>query len=820
MRLTAAPAAGIGSSAWFQTPFQNEAEFIVEAVVTDLAEQMSYAAWKRLPEKKEFWASAIEKPGSPLDRPVYEVRVRLARGQGEVKKEVSIDGPIWSPAVYRTLVEELARVAGVSAPKAGKAGDTQLLAKLMDGKAETIENENQRLSAALETNFTDPQLHEQAALLLGAFVQREASGYFFELRSPLSRITAHLAMAQFLRGAASLGSEGRVAEVMLLTTIGNQAAALARLDALGTNDTSVAAMGRALRAFNTGDYRPLAAVEDRSLVEDIAWYASFAAIVGSTPAWVKLNDDQKQTVDFVRCANCMRYSIQTGHELLRSSIPLELEEINRVYELAHNKELEPAELVKALNELPERCFIQTGQKVRVRVIGWGQWAMFFQRHLCHALQQNFYFLEYAWSVPERAKEFSAEWDREYGGLRLYPLVRRFNCTDAPSYRRSVDDSLKLVMATPHLVPTASWNQLAYKMKFAPFYSAGTNHHISQWHSHNPPPGTVYDLNPRLDHASLISRPDAVARFEKLHALAPYNYRLANFILTKKYNNRATYEEMMSLYGNLLPYSVVALQIVASSVTNRPEKYEELMLEAASLNPAYYYLLGDYARSRHQEDKAAEYVEKGCAADPNAVRVSHHALSRVRYFLRKGQIDKAREIADEAGEVYSFAGLDTKAIFLEATTNYDGAFEWFQKIEERYDNSLPLVNFCLRHMATTGDRRFQPEVKKRLKTLFPKGMESVAVQDLRGPPADGVLINEENELLKSSGLRRGDVIVAVYGVRVHGMAQYVYARELKRTPEMDLIVWQKDAYREFKPSPPHHRFGLEFRDYVAKPPEGG
>jgi tetratricopeptide (TPR) repeat protein len=240
-----------------------------------------------------------------------------------------------------------------------------------------------------------------------------------------------------------------------------------------------------------------------------------------------------------------------------------------------------------------------------------------------------------------------------------------------------------------------------------------------------------------------------------------------------------------------------------------------MLEAATLNPACYYTLCDYVLGLKQDDKAAEYLEKACAADPDAVRVSNHSRWRVWYYLKKGKTEKARQIADEAAEVYSANGLEAKANFLEATTNYDDAFEWFAKIEERYNQSTPVLEFCLRQMARTNDQRFAKEVEKRIKTLFPNGMEKVAVQDLHGPPKDGVLVMEENDLLKAAGLKKGDVIVAVYGVRVHHMRQYAYGRELKQTPELELIVWRGDGYREFKPNPPHHRFGVDFRDYVAQ-----
>ena len=269
---------------------------------------------------------------------------------------------------------------------------------------------------------------------------------------------------------------------------------------------------------------------------------------------------------------------------------------------------------------------------------------------------------------------------------------------------------------------------------------------------------------------------------------------------------------MALYGDLLPYSLTAMRAVANVVYDQPERYEKLMLQAAALEPSCYYTLGDYELGRHEDDKGAQYIEQACDADPDAVRVANHAVWRVRYYLKKGQTDKARQIARDGAEVYSFVGLEAEAIFQEAMTNYDDAFDWYQKIEERYKDSAPLLAFCQRYKQQTGDNRFDAEVQKRAKNLFPKGLEKVSLTDFKAPPTDGVLVRQENDMLRSSSLRAGDVIVALGGTRTHNFKQYSYLRDQLTDPWLDLIVWQGSAYHQLKASPPNHRFGVDFGDY--------
>lgn len=786
---------------------------MVETVATDLAEEIYYAAFHRLPDAKDFWVTALEKPGSPLDAPVYELNIPLDPKRGAVKSEINVNGPIWSPAIYQDLAGQLAAAVGLTIANAAPGRDTSLLSRLTDGSSETIEQENEQLSAALDQDFTDPQLHEKAAALLGAFLLRDHSGNFFDIRAPLCRMTAHLAMAQLLDGTNSYGINGQMAEAMLFTLINDESLALGPLHAIGTNDAAVAPMVRALWTRDTGDYRLLGSMNNLTPIESVEWFSAMADYVSTPLAWQKLSDVQQKTIDFVRCANQEDVTVGMGYDLVGVSVELELREIESVYEMTHHKKLGRDDLVTALNVMPERAFSRAPDgSVHVSVIGWGQWANFLQRHLCHAIQSNFRVMQYLWGVPDDAKTFASKCDKEFSGLRLYPFVERLDATDVNTYHKSVDDGFKVTVVTPQLTPAECWNYLCYGVNFAPLYSPNPNPHINEWYRHNPPPGTACDVNPRLNHPSLVDRSDAIAFFERLHQLAPYDCRIINFIIKHKYNDRPNYEQATNLCQGLLPYSLTALRMVANSVSTDPPQYEKLMVQAAKLDPRCYYTLGDYELNRYEEDKAAEYYDKGCNADPDTVRASNYSLWRVRYYLKKGDFTRARVIADFGGEVYSYDGLEAEAVYFETTSNYPEAFDWYKKIEDRYEDSAPLIAFCVRYKALTGGKQFDAELQQRIPKLFPKGIEKVSLSDFQQPPRDGILIEGQNDVLQSYGLRQGDVIVAVNGTRTQTMNQYTYVRDSLTVPEMDLIVWQGSAYHTVRASPPNHRFGVDFGDY--------
>src|SRR5258708_10263364 len=63
------------SANYFHTQFQDESQFIVETIVTDLAEQIYYAKKHELPDANAFSVHAIEKTNAVFGAPIYDLTV-------------------------------------------------------------------------------------------------------------------------------------------------------------------------------------------------------------------------------------------------------------------------------------------------------------------------------------------------------------------------------------------------------------------------------------------------------------------------------------------------------------------------------------------------------------------------------------------------------------------------------------------------------------------------------------------------------------------------------------------------------------------------
>jgi hypothetical protein len=211
----------------------------------------------------------------------------------------------------------------------------------------------------------------------------------------------------------------------------------------------------------------------------------------------------------------------------------------------------------------------------------------------------------------------------------------------------------------------------------------------------------------------------------------------------------------------------------------------------------------------------EAYEKRQQFDPDAVSLASVAERRVRYYLATGQKQKAKETADFGGEVYSQRGLTAKAVYFEETGDLAQAFDWYSKIEERYQTADELLYFCCRHTASSGDAELDKRMSDRLQTWYNQG-EKASLSKLSTPPADGVAVSHAGPILDALAIKNGDVIVAVRGIRVHNLTQCFLARDMDRAPELKVIYWQGSDYREATLTlNSEHRLGADLINYKTK-----
>jgi hypothetical protein len=780
-----------------KSAFHSEEEWMVGEIVRDIAEMSQFAragrfeagvanvALSKASSKPETWLASATLPG----RPAVAVELPLRTG-------------VWSSAEYEPLARAL--VEGLGGDKEPPSPDEALLGTLRDLRAAVIERENLRVSERLKAKMTSSTAHEEAALLLGAFALREAAGWFSDERQVLCRLTAHLALADALRGGPERGVAGRYAHAILLIQSRRTAESLEVLNALdrGAGDSAVqGAWSRALRLRATDDWRMLGQPKTRSLLERLAYYRALVNSSMEALALSMARDESLEPVaDWGRITTGRKLQVEEGHLFLRPAQAHERAEIAEVREASGARPLEDqAKLIDALNEPAGRCLTAAGP----RVIGWGTWAAFFQRHIAEHVHRVDLFLRWTIDLEQEADARQPQLDRDWGGLVLFPMAACYRVRGQEQNFDRIKDAIDVALVRPELMVAINWAHLA----------SGTRYEVldygmartEDWFTTGFPRGTVYDHH-RL-HWLKTARATEPGVLESLAAIDPYNAMIVMRRTEALARRKAGAPELLRTLGPRADYDLGALRNVSNELEKQPEQRLAIVERLCAIDTYHCVQLGFMQASRGLDDQAAATLERAIA-DPTVdrVRASHAGPWLEAYHRERGRTQRALEIATQAAETGSGSGFVAMSQHWEALGRFDEAERYHVEASDRYkddkyDCDSSLVAFYYRMARLRNDTAFEPKLQRCLVKTFPQGLQHVELKDLSGPPTDGVFVNGHTDETLKQGIWAGDVIVGLDGWRVRTTEQYWAVNSFTLATDvpqdMTFIVWKAGAYREVK-----------------------
>jgi hypothetical protein len=400
---TTPPATAVGPTPTppprFESAWATEQEWLVDRITRDI---------------REMGALAAGRPAPPADAPA-------------VKPEaIRFDEHLFSPRSYEAIAREALGAPSAAATAGDSREEARLLAALLDPRTEVLVSEDLALSRRLQAEPRDPGAHEQAALLLGAFALRDNARESTDPRPALTRLTAHLALALALRGGAEPGAAGRLAETVLVTLLGRERDASARLDALAAAAAAPAekAWARALRLRNTGDWRIAFAEKRLTLLETLEEFRAlvFGQDDEAALAWL---DRRGPAVipDWGRIAlSNFSPSVGTSNRFADVTIAMDLADLTEVLGRLREAPADEAGFFEALNRKPESSVRPDAKgKPRLVVLDWELWADRFQRSLVFDLIRG---NAHRWMLgqPGERKAFVEQARSRFGRMQLYPIV--------------------------------------------------------------------------------------------------------------------------------------------------------------------------------------------------------------------------------------------------------------------------------------------------------------------------------------------------------------------------------------------------------------
>ncbi|HEY8942956.1 MAG TPA: hypothetical protein VIM73_01790, partial [Polyangiaceae bacterium] len=658
---------------------------------------------------------------------------------------------------------------------------------LLSPTAPILSREDVTVSNLLAKHPASPDVHEQAALLLVAMALRDRAGGYTDARPALSLATAHLAWAQALRGAATPGWAGLIADAGIRAISGRETDVLAQLNVLAARPDCSAADKAWLDAFRLRATDNWTLLDNPSastpLVELIAWSQALNDNLDAAGADRRL---QKVTPlppvpDFGHASitNLVQRSVQTDNQYCESCTQLDVAELGQALQAEGVSPRADATVGQVLSQPLETHLVAAGM-TSPRVIGPDLFKDFARRHLLYELWMTRIWLRDDLGAGDEAEEqFRKAALKEFGGMRRLENTFLFG------------DNLNRFNVPEILGEVKKNNQTWFPWELADGNLVSSNSNVTDYHPdidtlHNfyrdgLPFGTAYNVENR-DHTLYTATqfhkmpppsPDGRQEFHTypwtstLEAMNPDSFAVFHLHLGFDPGDSSDMEKGRRWWD----YNLLAIRDAEKLSDTMPEdQYVALLQKHAALEPAAWFTLGQHLRNEGKEDEAADADRKGFEQDDDAVGMSNSIGALVDYYIDHDKMSDAETVAKGAADTGSECGLLELCEVQEKEGHIKEALATAQAASDRYDKE---ADWRVNELYAAHPEVFPDENKALLQKNFPNGLAKVTIDSFSAPPVAGCVITSRSPQLQRASLNLGDVIVGLDGYKVESEPQYDY-----------------------------------------------
>ena len=127
-----------------------------------------------------------------------------------------------------------------------------------------------------------------------------------------------------------------------------------------------------------------------------------------------------------------------------------------------------------------------------------------------------------------------------------------------------------------------------------------------------------------------------------------------------------------------------------------------------------------------------------------------------------------------------------------------------------------LSFGLRYETQVGDGKRAIGAANNRDALQRANAVATKIGDFSGPPKTGVRLRGTYKALEDLDIRSGDVLVAIDGVAIPGVKEYLILRSLKAGPTAPVIVWRQSTKSYAEVVAPVRRLHPAVRFEVVRP----
>jgi hypothetical protein len=502
------------------------------------------------------------------------------------------------------------------------------------------------------------------------------------------------------------------------------------------------------------------------------------------------------------------FNVESGHHFAEESVARELADVALVWSRLNGSTLAGTELVAHLNDRPAASPAHTLEGRPVVTIL--DWAAFHQRHLCQAMvatSRHFSNL----GATRAQKALVPTYDAQFSRLTLYPIVLRSVATTPADYERAMAEARSLVAAKPQMVTVAAWNLLAERPGY--LQRAGAFPFVASWFVPAVPTGTAFDLHARALLPG-CPRPPTRAQAMAWAAAAPFDHWTVWSAEWLAVAGKPSVAVVARAFGPLAEYDYVAILKMVEYLDMKMSEQLALAEKICTIRPGRCDVLANLLLSDARDAQAVVAYERWIANSRDRVGVSSGVTWLVRHYEASGDRARAETLARMVADTGSAGGLETLGHLLDARGHYADAQQIFQRIADRYENTVPLGTFFVRQGLRTADRALELKGWDNLRAVFPNGMERLELHALDPTPLDGMGFLSVGRRASATGLRATDIVVGVDTWRVRNNRQYIALMRMSHDPALTMTVWRDGRYQQLRLRVPERWLAAVLRDYVG------
>ena len=419
-------------------------------------------------------------------------------------------------------------------------------------------------------------------------------------------------------------------------------------------------------------------------------------------------------------------------------------------------------------------------------------------------------MQNVWSEKDAASHFIDYLEKEFGTLDQFPLLQKRYSYIRPSvYSQASARAAHLLQDHPDLVSVANWACLSLPVPHRSIPKGMPRY--QDWLQPAVPFGTAMDWGERTQEMAEFRKMSA-GDIQRYRDIDPYSQWLINRSCSYRHPERPSQEDVEKAYSVTKDFSAYSYLLHLKKVyrDDAPETLD-IARRIAEIEPDRLFDLALSFLRQGKEAEAEVVYRKAFASLGNRVLVSNGMGWFVHRLYKTGRLAEAEKIAEECADVYSQTGLTTMAALREDQGKLDEAAKWHAKAADRYGSpGYPAMGFYYRHKSDRPD--FAECYRRSQEKFFFNTFKEFREKTEPSPPKKGIVFSEFNARMKSFGIAKDAIVVAVDGFKTRNANEFFAMRSSDFKDEITLTVFQDNHYQNLKGKIINRQFGVGVADF--------